>query len=304
MTAKPKLAPRERVIAKLNQRHANLLQRVISKVDPNGDPGTRACLDALFGRDSSMNILAASNATERGNFARRLGGKACELATQLGFEMSMLEIVDSSWMFDRWASVFDVPLLRRVNNQLRKLAPCSLSVIQIGCLPSPSGQFQYCPIVRSAVFLKNPGASFVNAVAKLRRKLECPLPLPGGSVQIDTPPAQSARTWFTSVAQLFELRDPLASRIGGSDPAWKAGRADRTCERIQVMSMATLDKMVMATGDLAPVLDGLLREAGSRSRKLYADGDKQLHRDQIAHFWFEQQLRQKRYSAPPFVNLW
>lgn len=305
MSEHSKSVGRAAFMHKFETSQSDLFDRVAAHVNPDGDRLVQCCLEATFGRGPSLNCLLGSNGIERLNLAYRIASHANELARANDYQMAVVVFRDTTWAFEPEASVCDLPLIRKVNNDLKKLGEAAIAAVQVGCLPRATAQFEYAPQVKAAVFGKDLEASLPGAIRRLDRKFQCP---GEPAVSIEWPHRQSVKARFTQVARLFDLRDPQRARARATLDneqleQWKAATTERMVRRYQVLTMSLLDRMVMATGELAPILEGATREGISRARKLYRASDKPLHRDQIVHFWLERQLQSNNPYVLPFVKV-
>lgn len=305
MTIKANCGSRAMFMRQFEHRQAALYKRVAEYVNQADELSVAACLDATFGRGASLNCLLASNGVERTQLASRLAAKASAQAAGHGPEIARVTFRDKSWTFDAQSSVLDLPIVRRVNNDLKKLGASTVGVLQLGCLPGPSGGFQHVPQVKAVVFGTDLRLQLPGAVNKLQHKYQRVF-LDERPIAVDWLDDASRRSVFTQVAELFGMGDPFreVAKALLTEPAaeWHLARTDRALRRYQVLTMCALDKLVMATGELGPILEGALREGTSRARKLYARSDKPLHRDQIVHFWLEQHRRRGETFVLPFVK--
>lgn len=295
-------------LAKFERRQTALFNKMAANLNGSRDANVQACLDATFGQDASIDCLLGSNGVERCHVAARLASEAINLS-QIpdGQEFAVVYVRDQTWAFERTGSVFDVRLIRRLGNHLKKIGDSTISAIQLGCLPSPGGGFLYVPQVKIVVFGRDLRVELPHRIYKLQAKFQRVFPdvKPIELCWIDK---QTKASRYKHVAKLLDMRDPFRGNATGaltesSASDWKACRVDRLVERYQVLAMCTLDKLVMATGNFEPVLAGALREAAGRARTQYRSSDKPLHRDQIVHFWIERQLSRKHHFVPPFVKL-
>lgn len=308
MPANARKSGRAAFLRKFRDQQASIFNAVRADIDDAHDYGVQACLEATFGRGASLNCLLGSNAVERARIASRLAGRANSYARTNGLEMAVVVIRDQAWEFEQNASVLDLPLIRRTSAALKRLSDSSIGVVQVGCLPHPGGSFRYVPQVKAAVFGRNLQQRLPAEAAKLQRKWQVGPPFQQ-PIELNWPNQNSSKVRFTTIVKLFSLADPLKPAVpkcacwdSSLARVWREGRHQRATGRYQILTLCPLDRLVIATGELAPVLSGALAEGVNRARKLYAAGDKPLHRDQVVHFWIEQQLRRQQLFVPPFVK--
>jgi hypothetical protein len=67
--------------------------------------------------------------------------------------------------------------------------------------------------------------------------------------------------------------------------------------------MCPLERLIIVTGELAPVFKGALGEANCRVAAAYKAGNKQVHADQTLHVWIADMVGREELSVPPFVRL-
>ena len=224
--------------------------------------------------------------------------------------MGIVTIVNCDWVLNPERPVVDLTDIRRVSNSLKKLAPGTATAIRFGCLPKPSGtEYLIAPIVYSIMA----GLGIRETAPAAASRIQFKWASTGLREQLlvferwlEPVNARSVTAGFATLLQLNDPFAPIRKAIVANEAfdrdAWKSTVEERRQRLYCLQTLCPLDKLLMATGELAPQLDGALTQATRHARILHSKSDKPLHRDEVIHFWLEYYARRVEKPFIPFVK--
>jgi hypothetical protein len=290
-----------------NERQLSRFKIISEALNASADPGFAKWLEGTFGTGASFNVLLGSNAIERASIAFQVAREAKSRAASGGLESALVTIRHGEWAFDPAGSTLDLTSLRKSSTQLKKLADSALGVIQFGCLPDVSGSYLMMAQVKAVVFGTNLRQHLPITASRLQKTWEVAPPF---AQPLEIEWLGDCKHASKALVNLFDLADPLNRIASGelntdkaAERLWKRSYRKRLLDRYRILTMCPLEKLIIATGELGPILDGAVAQSTGRVRAAYRAGDKQLSRDQIVHKWFDQVLRRGEHQVPPFIKL-
>lgn len=263
----------------------------------------------MFGRDGSTNELLGSNGLERADMVPRLASALSDHLKQTGHTIARVNVWHREWWASSHNPKIDLVSIRLAATVLKKLGHSSIAAIRIGCLPS--GQkaegFKFHACVQAILIGENLVHNAAIAAAALQRRYEAPRHAES-PIMLMYPKVENDRTIAAAAASLLDMGDPLAPvaklRLDNKvAKIWSRSSKQRALERLKILSLCRLDRLLIATGSFESVLAGLRAGGQARVRKQYQAGDKSLHPDAIIHFWVDPLLRDDGVPLSlPFVK--
>jgi hypothetical protein len=263
----------------------------------------------MFGEEGSTNELLGSNGLERTEIVGGLADAIKERIRDTNQSIAKVSIAHVEWCAPGPVPTIDVASIRFVSTVLKKLAPSSVAAIRIGCLPvhEDPGRFQFKAVVQAILVGNDLEHSAPIAAAPLQRRYQA-LDHDVSPIQFAYPKTGSDRIIAAASASLLDMGDPFAAgvikRLGKKRAKdWSRSSKRRALERLKILSLCRLDRLLLATGSFEPVLASLRAGAQARVRRRYQTGDKSLHPDALVHFWADPLLRAPDEALSlPFVK--
>ena len=252
-----------------------------------------ARLRCMFGLEASTNDWIGSNGVERSAMIEPLASQLMDVVNRENGVIARVIISCADWRASSTQPELDLVSVRRVTTALKRLAPSSMAAIQIGCVPVGRDGTDFEFVARASALLvgKDLRAVVPVAAAKLHTKYRAPAYV-DQPFKFTWPSNVNQRVITALVAKMLDMDDPLETVSGTKLKAegqgkWNKQMKRRAVERFKLLSLARMDRLLIATGGLEPVLAAVRAGALTRVRKSYQQSDKPLHRDQIVHFWAE-----------------
>lgn len=276
---------------------------------PNLPKDKADLLRCAFGFDSSTNELLGSNGGERAEIMQRLATAMIDHTKATDHTVARVTINSLDWSTPRQNPTIDLVSIRLAKTLLKKLGHSSIATIRIGCLPSGASatRHRFHAVVDAVVFDEDVATTVPVAAVPLQRRYLAP-PHVSSPITLTYPNGLNDRVMAAAAASLLDMGDPLivAAKSGLSADqveAWSESSARRALDRLKILSLCRLDRLLLATGSFEPVLASLRAGAQSRVRKQYQQGLKSLHPDAILHFWADPLLRGKDEPLSlPFIK--
>lgn len=278
---------RAKTISLFSWRQEDVIDLVEQVINGCGDPHIRRCLDALYGVDSSMDVLLGSNGVERTRLAAALATEAASRTRRDCADRVMLDVNHPDWEFDANTAVVDLTSIRKLRVELDETFESSISVVQFRCRQTAEGGFRYAAQVKAVIFGDNNGRP--GGAAQLMEKSAASR---FGAFRISMSLRKHAHC-FTDVANMFDMFDPFRSialqTLGKVDCIRET--AEALPEPITVLyrslALSQMSALVAGTGDFEPIVVGALAESAHRARRRFEASDQPLPSSQVSAFCSE-----------------
>ena len=264
---------------------------------PNLPQEKTELLRCAFGHEASTNELLGSNGVERAEIMHRLALAMNDHKQAMNHTFAKIRIANTEWSASRQNPIIDLVDIRLAATVLKKLGHSSIATIRFGCMPTgkTGSSFRFHALVDALVFDDDVSRTVPIAAAASQRRYLAPQHV-ASPITLTYPKGSDERVTAAAAASLLDMGDPLvATAKSGLEAekveAWSVTSAQRALDRLKLLSLCRLDRLLIATGSFEPVLASLRAGAQSRVRKQYQRGLKSLHPDALLHFWADPLLR-------------